>query len=325
VVNQLILTVTRQCNLRCSYCPTAKDGWPSLDTDDARKAIRLFVDRCGGGVIKLFGGEPLLVPEVVRAAMEEARNLPEIRWVYLSTNGLGLDNEWLEYLASYPKSILTLSMDGTPEDHRQYRRATGANIPDTYSHVLSILPQLLSVPRLVVTQTVPPATAGRMHLNFKHLHGLGFRRFNLLPGYYLPWREEQLAGLESSLEQVAEQIIQEWTADRKLYLRNLFTWAPTPFFNTGMVVDADGTIHPSNIGLSGALDSLRSETQVGTLDAPPSPDELRAGAERTNGLLKEHLAERVWESTLAVDRLLSGFCRDLYPHWAAYRKRRRAA
>ena len=88
MVKQLILTVTRQCNLRCTYCPTAKDGWPSLSAQDARDAVKLFVDRCGGGAIKLFGGEPLLVPEVVRAAMEQAREMPEIRWVYLSTNGL---------------------------------------------------------------------------------------------------------------------------------------------------------------------------------------------------------------------------------------------
>ena len=123
----------------------------------------------------------------------------------------------------------------------------------------------------------------------------------------------------------AEKIIAEWSADRSFYVRNLFTWAPTPFFNTGFVVDADRTIHPSNIGLSGALDELRAETIVGTLDDPPDAEALKAAAERTNALLKSHLSPRVWESTHAVDRQLSNFCRQLYPHWAAYRKRRRAA
>ena len=72
MVKQLILTVTRQCNLRCSYCPTAKDGWPSLTAEDATEAIRLFSTLQGGGTVKIFGGEPLLVPDVVRAALEEA-------------------------------------------------------------------------------------------------------------------------------------------------------------------------------------------------------------------------------------------------------------
>ena len=92
-VAQLILTVTRDCNLRCSYCPTAKDGWPSLTERDADTAVSLFASRYGGGDIKLFGGEPLLVPDVVRAAMEAARDDERIRRVYLSTNGLGLDAE----------------------------------------------------------------------------------------------------------------------------------------------------------------------------------------------------------------------------------------
>ena len=325
MVKQLILTVTRQCNLRCTYCPTAKDGWPSLSEDDARRAVQLFVEQCGGGAVKIFGGEPLLVPEVVRAAMEEIRKTPEIRWVYLSTNGLGLNDEWLDYLKGYPKSILTLSMDGSPEDHRLHRRAVHDDVPDTYEHVLEILPRLLTTPRVVITQTIPPSTAERMTENFEHLLGLGFRRFNFLPGYYLRWRPEQLTALEQSLNNVAEHIITQWAEDRPFYVRNLFTWAPTPFFNTGFVVDADRTIHPSNIGLSGALDALRDQTQVGTLDDPPDAAALKAAAVRTNDLLQAHLPERVWESTHAVDRLLSGFCRHLYPHWAAFRKRRRAA
>ena len=84
-MGSLILTVTRQCDLRCAYCPTAKDGWPSLTAEDTRRAIDLFADRYGGGDVKLFGGEPLLVPEVVRAAMDHAASRQEIRRVYLST------------------------------------------------------------------------------------------------------------------------------------------------------------------------------------------------------------------------------------------------
>ena len=49
MVGALILTVTRQCNLRCSYCPTAKDGWPSLTEADAERALELFDRRFGGG------------------------------------------------------------------------------------------------------------------------------------------------------------------------------------------------------------------------------------------------------------------------------------
>jgi pyruvate-formate lyase-activating enzyme len=316
----LILTVTRACDLRCSYCPTAKDGWPSLSPEDARRAVRLFAERYGGGDLKIFGGEPLLVPDVVDAALDEAEAQPALRRAYLSTNGLGLSPARLGSLARRSKLILTLSMDGAPEDHRRLRRATSPDTPDAYSHLVSLMPLLLRFPRMVVTQTVAPAAAKRAGANFAHLRGLGIRRFNLLPGYYLPWRPEQLAALEKGFAEIGEAFISAWRGGDRLYLRNLFTRAPTPFFNTGLVVDSDRTIHPSNIGLSGALDDTRSRTQVGDLDDPPSPEALAARALEINGLLQEVLRPEVWQSTLDVDAALTRLCRRLLPHWAALRR-----
>jgi hypothetical protein len=318
----LILTVTRACNLRCSYCPTAKDGWPSLRPEDARRAVALFAERYGGGDIKMFGGEPLLVPKVVRAAMEAARDEPRIRRVYLSTNGLGLDTDWLQFLRGYPKGILTISMDGTPDDHRAQRVALHGRVADAYDHVVSLLPELIRTPRVVVTQTLPPQTAARAAANFDHLRGLGFHRFNLLPGYYVPWTAAQLADLERGFAQIGDRFEQAWATGQKLYLRNLFTWAPTPFFNTGLIVDSDRSIHPSNIGLSGTLDDTRAQTQVGTLDDPPSAAELRAATARVNTVLQDHLSDHIRESTAAVDAALSRLCHRLYGPWLAARKRR---
>jgi sulfatase maturation enzyme AslB (radical SAM superfamily) len=324
VVNQLVLTVTRQCNLRCSYCPTAKDGWPSLDERDALRALSLFVDRFGGGDIKLFGGEPLLVPDVVRTVLDAARDEPRIRRVYLSTNGLGLDADWLELLRGHDKSVLTISLDGRPVDHRRLRRAL-PGVPDAYEHVQSLLPELTRMPRVVVTQTIAPSTAGVAVESFEHLLSLGFRRFNFLPGYYLPWRPEQIADLRRGFDGISQRVIEHWRAGRRLYVRNLFTWAPTPFFNTGVVVDADGSIHPNNLGLSAALESALGQTRVGSLDEPPSAELLEKKAREVNALLERELPPGVWDSTLAVDAALTRFCQGLYGEYAAYRRRRRAA
>jgi hypothetical protein len=328
MVNSLILTVTRACNLRCSYCPTVKDGWPSLSKDDAIDAVELFSDQFGGGDIKLFGGEPLLEPEVVRETFEAARNNPGIRRVYLSTNGLGLDEGWLQYLTDHQKAVLTISMDGRPDDHRRYRRALPklpAEQPDAYEHLMTLLPQLLETPRVVVTQTIPPGGAEHTAANFQHLLDLGFTRFNFLPGYYLHWSKEQIAALRDGLSSIGDAVRARWARNEHTYVRNLFTWAPTPFFNTGLVVDSDRTIHPSNVGLSATLDELLGKTQVGTLDNPPSPKALESKAEQVNRWLQEQLPERVWESTLAVDVELTRFCNRLYGAFGEYRRRRRSA
>lgn len=314
----LILTVTRACDLRCSYCPTAKDGWPSLSEEQAVAAVDLFAAR-GGGEIKIFGGEPLLVPQVVRAAIGAALRHHNIKRVQLSTNGRGLDEGWLTLVRENPKLLLVVSMDGRPEDHRRFRRG-----PETYDAVVALLPELLKTPRFVVTMVIPPATARHAEENFLHLRSLGLSRFNFLPGYYLPWREEQLQALERGFRAIGGHIRQGWSEGERVYVRNLFTLAPTPFFNTGMVVDSDGSIHPSNVGLSGKLDHLREQTCAGSLEAPPTPEELASAALRVNGLLEQSLEPGVWASTQAVDRLLTDFCQDLYPDFLEQRRRRRA-
>ncbi len=321
-MNTLILTVTRACNLRCAYCPTVKSGWPSLTPDDTRRALDLFVDRTGGGIVKLFGGEPLLVPEVVRAAMDHAATLPQIQRVYLSTNGLGLNAEWLDYLRSYPKGVLTISLDGAPEDNRRYRRAL-EGVPDAYEHVVAMADELHKVPRVVITQTIPPKSAKRADANLQHLMSLGFWRFNLLPGYYIPWSDENLADLHAAFDRMRDLIAAKWEADERFYLRNLFTLQPTPFFNTGFIVDADRTIHPSNVGLSGSLDELLDETRCGDLDNPPTAEVLEAKAASINGMLEARLPPRVWSSTMAVDAELTRLCRSLYGPYAKHRARRK--
>ncbi len=320
---QLVLTVTRACNLRCTYCPTVKEGWPSLTADDARAAVRIFVDRFGGGDVKLFGGEPLLAPDAVAATLDEARRHPTIRRVQLSTNGLLLDARRLEVLSTHPQAVLTLSIDGQPADHRTHRRAL-EGVPDAYDHLRSMLDDLLAAPRVVVTMTIPPATAGRASANFEHLLELGFHRFNFLPGYFIPWNPAQLAALEQGFDAIAARIEARWAAGEHTYVRNIFVRGPTPFFNTGMVVDADRRIHPSNVGLSGKLESLLDRTAVGTLDDPPTADELSARSAHVNDWIRASVSHHVWASTLAVDRLLTRFVRRLCPAFVRQRKARHA-
>ena len=324
MTQRLFLTVTRACNLRCTYCPTVKDDWPSLSESDAIRSVDLFCDMFGGGDIKLFGGEPLLVPDVVRAVMEYSAKKEGISKVYLSTNGLGLNDEWFNFLRSYPKGVLTLSMDGVPDAHRRNRRALDG-VPDSYDHVVSLMPQIKKTPRVVVTQTIPPSTAHRALENFEHLRELGFWRFNFLPGYYIPWKDNQIDALRAGFEGIASSVRSAWDKGENLYVRNLFTWAPTPFFNSGLVVDSDGAIHPTNMGLSGSLDHTLEDTRVGDLDHPPTREALETGAERVNALLEKHLSERVMTSTRRVDEELTLFCRGLYAPFAEYKKARRAA
>ncbi|MFH2009455.1 MAG: radical SAM protein [bacterium] len=318
----LVLTVTRQCNLRCSYCSAPKDDWPSLSAEDCTRAIELFAGRYGGGDVKIFGGEPLLVPEATRAAAAAAQAAPEIHRVYLSTNGLALDADWLALVRETPKLVLTVSLDGTASDHDLHRRRRGGE-GGSYERAVERLPELLATPRVVVTQTIPPALAHRAAENLEHLLSLGFRRFNLLPGYFLPWSEEQLTALRDNFARIARLIEARWERGERFYLRNLFTWAPSAFFNQGLIVDADRRIHASNLGQWGSFEELLEETLVGDLDHPPAATTLAVRGRRVLALLEKVVPGPALESTRAVDAALTAFCRRLYPALAARRRRER--
>ncbi len=314
--SSLILTITRRCNLRCAYCPTVKDGVPDLSADDARRAIDLFLARHGGGDIKLFGGEPLLRSDVVEAVIHHVSNVSDVS-LYVSTNGTRFTDERIALFQSNPRVTLTLSLDGDARDHDGLRRPLPGEAA-SFAEIERWLPALLTLPRFVVTQTVAPSTAARAAANFRFLRGLGVRRFNLLPGYYLPWSPAQLHALEESFAVIGDTFRAAWARGDRLYLRNLFTRAPTAFFNTGFVVDSDGRIHASNLVLA---EAVGDRTVVGTLDAPPTPEALAAAAEKVPALLAEVYPERVLASTNAVDRLLTNLCERLYPAFFEMRGR----
>jgi len=254
--------------------------------------------------------------------LEKVKEEKRIDKVYVSTNGLGLNQEWIDYFKSYPKAILTISLDGKPQDHRKMRRAVSADIPDCYDHVVSLLPKLLEAPRLVITQTIAPATAKNAYENFRHLRELGFLRFNFLPGYFIPWKEDQLKALRENFQKIAVDIIQDWQKGHFLYVRNLFIQAPTPFFNQGLIVDCDKTIHPSNLGLSSSLQELLGKTAVGTIDNPPDLETLEEKGLQINQMLQEFVSEKIWTSTLRADQELTVFCDMLFPHFLRYKKRK---
>ena len=122
---------------------------------------------------------------------------------------------------------------------------------------------------------------------------------------------------------MAVEIKSRWARGAPLHVRNLFAWAPCPLFNSALVVDSDGTIHGSNAGMASACEALLEVTRVGSLDEPPSVAALTTQAAAMRSRIAEVLPTEIWESTLAVDRELTRFCRGLYGDYAAYRRRRR--
>ena len=102
-LGQLILQVTQQCNLRCSYCTysgiyegnrTHSSNWMSFET--AKKAIDFFFDHNIDSAkvpVGFYGGEPLLAFDLIVQCIEYIEDKIEGREIQfgLTTNGTLLE------------------------------------------------------------------------------------------------------------------------------------------------------------------------------------------------------------------------------------------
>jgi len=142
---QLILQVTQNCNLRCSYCTysglykTRTHSSDSMSVEVAEKAIDFFIKRAKDSktvTISFYGGEPLLNMCLIKHCVSyiESRYYGKKIDYAITTNGTLLDENSIPYLAE-KRFHLLISIDGPKEIHDKHRRfADSGN--GTYSIIM---------------------------------------------------------------------------------------------------------------------------------------------------------------------------------------------
>lgn len=138
-INDLILQVTQQCNLRCKYCSYSglyKNRIHSSERMDftiAKKAIDFYIKRSREAeklCLSFYGGEPLLEYPLIQKCVSyilEIKGEQPIRFV-LTTNGTLLTEEKFEFFIKNNFSIM-VSLDGEKESHdvnRKFMSGTGS-------------------------------------------------------------------------------------------------------------------------------------------------------------------------------------------------------
>lgn len=131
VVKALCLHVAHDCNLRCRYCFAGtgdfggERGLMSLET--GKKALDFLFAASGPRKhveVDYFGGEPLLnfavVKELIEYGQEGARRHGKVLKQTLTTNGVLLNQETVDYLNKEGISLV-LSLDGRKEVHDRMR------------------------------------------------------------------------------------------------------------------------------------------------------------------------------------------------------------
>ncbi len=133
----VVLKITEQCNLNCSYCYFFNmdnqdfSDKPALITDETLQQVAGFLANAAAQyqaktvTIVLHGGEPLLIKknrfeEMIDLFRFQIKPYAEL-YFYLQTNAVLLDNEWLE-LVKIKNVFLGISIDGLEQDHDLFRR-----------------------------------------------------------------------------------------------------------------------------------------------------------------------------------------------------------
>ncbi|MCP4152610.1 MAG: radical SAM protein [bacterium] len=121
----LSLIVTKNCNLKCSYCYEKEKlrSTKIMDLSIAKEKITYYMEKEDGYnqiIIDLFGGEPMLGFDFIRDIVTwfQSRNWKKCHTFMIGTNGTIFTDEMTDWLLKNKRHIvLALSLDGTKKAH----------------------------------------------------------------------------------------------------------------------------------------------------------------------------------------------------------------
>ncbi len=130
----LCLNITSSCNLNCEYCFAESEKAENMTLATAKNALKLLLDNSDPDStlqIDFFGGEPLLNFELVKEFIPFAKATNRDIKFTLTTNGLLLTDEVLDFLNREEVSLI-LSLDGDKKTNDLNRKSpNGVSVWDT--------------------------------------------------------------------------------------------------------------------------------------------------------------------------------------------------
>ena len=198
----IMLLVTYECNLRCSYCYEPKNVCHTMSFDNAvryiLKQVELLDDKYDEFEVQFMGGEPLmeffLIKQVSEWLWQYNFKIPLAK-IFVPTNGTLLDENIKEWFTQHKSKIcLGLSFDGN-------RLMQDINRTQSYSSVdlkffASRWPEQ-SVKMTISPQTLPYLFDGVIFLTKQ---GFSYITVDLAMGCNIKWEQKHLLVLSRQLQ-----------------------------------------------------------------------------------------------------------------------------
>jgi uncharacterized protein len=195
-LKELTLMLTRQCNLRCTYCYVPKSDEPMMCEEVVRRAIDFFADHaCPGADLTLafFGGEPLLASDRLALAMGGFRqrlgDSHRLR-IAIPTNLTLLDSASLA-LCRETGVELWVGTDGFGGQGQRLFPSGRDSAPDVRSRLRELIGSA-PPPRITARMTLTPENVGELSRAVRDFTALGIRRISHLPALDVPWDDRSI-------------------------------------------------------------------------------------------------------------------------------------
>lgn len=192
------LWITTGCNLKCRYCyEGAEKQYENMSFAMADKVIG-FIKRHYKAmdneplVIEFHGGEPLLNYKLIPYLVEKIESNFTNALFGVTTNGLLLNDENINYLSDKMSYGLSISIDGIQFCHDKNRIDCLGN--GTYMKVAEKIPAILKKCRNIrARMTYTPDTVDFLSESIFHLIYLGFTNIVSAPDYFSDdWSAEKM-------------------------------------------------------------------------------------------------------------------------------------
>lgn len=214
------LFLTKNCNLRCSYCFVGKKIESRMSEEVSSQAVKFIFDHTRHKVVDItfFGGEPLLEIDHIQAICEQARAMSKQTGIdilfHTTTNGTLLTKDVLHFLKENKIKFL-LSIDGTQQSHDQHRKF--ADGTGSWQSIYDIIPLMKSYQPWQGARITPaPNNVGDLLEGVKILAERGINQFIIGPASGVKWSEDARGLWVDQAIRVGEYYIQQRLAKKHI-------------------------------------------------------------------------------------------------------------
>ncbi|MDT8900942.1 radical SAM protein [Anaeroselena agilis] len=220
--DSVTINVTNQCNLRCTYCFEKDRPDGMITPENICKVMDIVYNRLDGDrvfMVNLFGGEPLLNWEAIKALILHIDKMHYVARVGITTNLTILTEEMIQMFDDYGV-VLLVSMDGTKKAHDTGRCGTY----DIVKENLLRLKDRGLAHAVEVRMTVTPENVRELHQGVCEVMDMGFDHIVPCLATDCEWDDEAKGVLAQEFEMVVQtylKVLYDHTSKRNVGIKTV--------------------------------------------------------------------------------------------------------